>query len=138
MVTVAGTSAAARIASARATASSSDAFPFARLNASVAPKVTFTRSSPVARNRSQPRSFSTSPETSTPSRGWIAAATSSAPAICGTRSSRTKLTASIRGSPAAASRFTSSARTAGASVSGSFWRPSRGPTSHRVIRTGRA
>ena len=36
MVTVAGTSAAARIASARATASSSDAFPFARLNASVA------------------------------------------------------------------------------------------------------
>ena len=48
--------------------------------------------------------------------GWIAATTSSAPAICGTRAGWTKLTASIRGSPAAARRSTSSARTAGSSV----------------------
>ena len=36
------------------------------------------------------------------------------------------------GSPAAASRLTSSARVAGSSVSASFWRPSRGPTSQSV------
>ena len=48
---------------------------------SVAPNVTFTRSRPAARNRSQPRSFSTRPEYSTPSRRSRAAATSSAPAI---------------------------------------------------------
>ena len=41
-------------------------------------------------------------------RAAITATTSSAPAICGTRSSRTKLTASTRGSPAAARRLTSS------------------------------
>ena len=35
----------------------------------------------------------------TPGSGWIAATTSSAPAICGTRPGWTKLTASIRGSP---------------------------------------
>ena len=35
-------------------------------------------------------------------------------------------------SPAAASLLTSSARTEGARVSGSFWSPSRGPTSQRV------
>ena len=58
------------------------------------------------------------------------------PAIRGTRSSRTKLTASMRGSPVAASRLTSSARSAGASVSGSFWRPSRGPTSQIVTTAG--
>src|SRR2546421_523865 len=40
-------------------------------------------------------------------------------------------------SAAAASRLTSSARTAGASVSGSFCRPSRGPTSQIVTRTTR-
>jgi hypothetical protein len=55
-----------------------------------------------------------------PSLRSIAATTSSAPAICGTASGRTKLTASIRGTFAAASRLTSSARAAGSSTSGSF------------------
>ena len=67
-----------------------------------------------------------------PPRRSIPATTSSAPAICGTRSSRTKLTASTRGRPAAARRLTSSARVAGSSASASFWRPSRGPTSQSV------
>jgi hypothetical protein len=85
-VTVAGTSPEReRIASTRATASSSVAVPFSRLNDSVAPKVTFTRSSPLAANRSHPRSFRTSPEYSVPARRSIAATTASAPAICGTR-----------------------------------------------------
>src|SRR3954471_13628191 len=61
--------------------------------------------------------------------------TSSALAICGTRAGLTKLTASTRGTPAAASRSQSSARTAGASVVASFWSPSRGPTSQISMRT---
>ena len=47
-------------------------------------------------------------------------------------------TASIRGSPAAARRATSSARVAGASASGSFWSPSRGPTSQIVTSIRRS
>jgi hypothetical protein len=50
----------------------------------------------------------------------IAATTASASAICGTRFGLTKLTASMRGSPAPASLFTSSALTSGGKVSGSF------------------
>src|SRR6185312_15385741 len=42
----------------------------------------------------------------------------------------------MRGTPAAASRFTSSARTSGASVTGWFWSPSRGPTSQIVTLMG--
>ena len=136
IVAVDGRSATARIRSTRAAASSSEAFPFRWLNDSVAASVTLTRPRPVAASRSQPRSLRTSPESSA-STSPTAATTSSAPAICGTRSGLTKLTASIRGSPVAASRRTSSARTSGASVSGSFWSPSRGPTSHSVTRTPR-
>ena len=133
-MTVVGRVEAARIRSTRSTASGSDAFPFRRLKLSVAASVTLTRSSVVAANRSEPRSLRTSPESSAPT-SPTAATTSSAPAICGTRVSSTKLTASIRGSPALDSRRTSSARTAGASVSGSFWSPSRGPTSQTVTRS---
>src|SRR5439155_1182855 len=71
-------------------------------------------------------------EYSTPSRGSIAATTTSAPAMAGTASSPTNQTASTRGPRASASRFTSSARAAGSSTTGSFWRPSRGPTSHTI------
>ena len=52
IVTVAGTCAAARICSTRATASSSEALPLRRLNSSVAPSVALTRSRPVAAKRS--------------------------------------------------------------------------------------
>jgi hypothetical protein len=138
MVTVTGRSAAASTPSTNAAASSTEAFALRRLNDSVAASVQFTRSSAVARSRSNPRSLSTRPDNSVPSGDPAAATTSSAPAICGTRSSRTNETASTRGSPAAASRETSSARTAGASTSGSFWSPSRGPTSQIVTPTRRA
>src|SRR5579859_4881629 len=63
----------------------------------------------------------------------IACTTSSAPAICGMRAGFTKLTASILGRPAAARRLTSSARISGSRTVGSFWRPSRGPTSQMVM-----
>src|SRR5581483_7835659 len=49
----------AGIASTRSTASPSVACPFSRLNDSVAPRVTLTRSRPADANRSKPRSFST-------------------------------------------------------------------------------
>ena len=49
-----------------------------------------------------------------------AAMTSSAPAIWGTYLGWTKLTASIRRAPAASSRWTKSARTAGSSTVFSF------------------
>src|SRR3712207_46370 len=55
--------------------------------------------------------------------------------MAGTRVGLTKLTASIRRTPAAASRRTSSVRVSGGSVPGSFWSPSRGPTSQTVTRT---
>src|SRR5215217_7809176 len=63
--------------------------------------------------------------------------TSSAPAICGTRFGLTKLAASTRGTPAAASFSQSSARTSGESVLSSFCRPSRGPTSTISMRIRR-
>ena len=140
IVTVAGVSPAApRIASTRSVASASVAFPLRRLKVSVAANVTLTRSRSAPPKRSQPRSLSTRPESSTPSCGPTHSITSSAPAICGTRSSRTKLTASMRRSPAPASRSTSSARVSGGKTSGSFWSPSRGPTSQRSTSvTGRA
>ena len=55
--------------------------------------------------------------------------TSSAPAICGTSVGLTKLAASMRFNPAAASRSHRPARVDGSSVFASFWSPSRGPTS---------
>src|SRR4051812_7560947 len=78
------------------------------------------------------------PAYSVPARFSMPATATSAWAICGTRSSRTKDTASIRGSPVAARRLTRSARTSGARTSGSFWRPSRGPTSQSVTCTSLA
>ena len=127
-VTVTGFSDAATIACTRRAASSSVALPFRSLNVSVAASVQLTRSSVVDANRSWPRSFSTSPESSALPLS-APATTCSASAICGTRSSRTNDTASMRGTPAAARRVTSVARVAWGSASGSFCSPSRGPTS---------
>ena len=134
IVTVVFAGRAVAILEARCFASSSEAFAFRWLKLSVAPSVTLTRSSPDAWKRSKPVSFSTSPAYSTPSRRSISSTTSSAPAICATASSRTKLTASIRRRPVAARRLTSSARVSGGRTSRSFWSPSRGPTSQIVIK----
>ena len=87
---------------------------------------------PAAMARSSPRRLSTGAENTTSPVACKPAKTSSAPAICGTRFGCTKLAASTRGSPAAARRLQSSARTVGPSVAGSFRRPSRGPTSYKT------
>ena len=81
-----------------------------------------------AASRSYPRSFSASPARTTPSTRSTPATTSSAPAICGRgagrRSSRPRLRGARRNEAA-----DELGPTSGASTSGSFWRPSRGPTS---------
>src|SRR5918998_2346314 len=59
----------------------------------------------------------------------MAATTSSAPAICGTFFGFTKLAASTRGTPGAASLSHRSARVSGGRIFSSFCRPSLGPTS---------
>ncbi len=70
-----------------------------------------------------------------PGRRTIFANTSSALAICGTLLGLTKLAASTRGRPAAASLSHSSALTSGESLLSSFCKPSRGPTSTISMRT---
>jgi hypothetical protein len=69
------------------------------------------------------------PAYTTPSLRWSELTTSSAPAICGTRRGSTKLATSTARSPAATRRPTRSARISGGRTSGSFCRPSLGPTS---------
>ena len=112
-------SAAARstIRSPAATPSSTDAPALRRSNSSVAANAKCTSSSPLE----QPvvaALVQRKPGVDDALAALIAATTSSAPAICGTGFGLTKLTASMRGTPAAASRSTSSARTPGASVTG--------------------
>ena len=126
----------ARIASARATASASVAFPFSRLNDSVAAKVTFTRSSaarreplPAALVQHEPGVLGAVAPLDR--RDDLLRARHLRHAVVADEAHRLDRAAS----PAAASRFTSSARTAGARVSGSFCRPSRGPTSQSVSGT---
>ena len=79
--------------------------------------------------RSSPRSFGISTEKATPSRRCTPASTSSASASCGITSGRTNEVTSSRFSPVAESRSISRIFSAVGIVSGSFWKPSRGPTS---------
>ena len=83
--------------------------------------------------RSSPRSFGISTEKATPSRRCTSASTCSASESCGITSGRTKEVTSIRSRPLAESMSISRTLSAVAIVSGSFWKPSRGPTSR--IRT---
>ena len=86
---------------------------------------------------SSPRSFGISTDSETPSGGSIAASTSPASASCGITSARTKLVTSSRRSPVRASWSISRTLSAVAITSGSFWKPSRGPTS-RMLTMPRA
>src|SRR5688500_12199681 len=78
---------------------------------------------------SSPRSFGISTDRATPAGGSIAASTSPASASCGITSGRTKLVTSSRRRPVRASWSISRTLSAVAITSGSFWKPSRGPTS---------
>jgi hypothetical protein len=87
--------------------------------------------------RSRPRSFGTSTLRATPSGTSMASSTSAASASCGMTSARTKLVTSMRVTPVRERRSMSATLSAVATVSGSFWKPSRGPTSRMSTEEGR-
>jgi len=87
-----------------------------------------TSSASAAIARSAPRTLGTSAEYVIPGRRGICAITSSAPAIAGIADGATKEAASIRVRPVPESASMSRTRSATA-TGGSFWKPSRGPTS---------
>ena len=66
------------------------------------------------------------------------ASTSSASASCGITSARTKLVTSMRRSPVRVSASISRTLSSVAMTSGSFWKPSRGPTSRMRTLCGRS
>ena len=68
----------------------------------------------------------------------IAASTSAASASCGITSGRTKLVTSMRRSPCAPARRSGRSCRPSAMISGSFWKPSRGPTSRTRTSSGRS
>ncbi len=77
-----------------------------------------------------------STEYETPSRGSSAARTSAPSASCGITSGRTNEVTSIRFSPESASIPISRSLSSVAITSGSFWNPSRGPTSRMLTPFG--
>src|SRR6185312_68625 len=79
--------------------------------------------------RSRPRSFGIRTLTDTESGSDTSESTCSASASCGITSGRTKLVTSSRCNPVAPSSSISRTLSAVAITSGSFWKPSRGPTS---------
>src|SRR4051794_29313318 len=85
---------------------------------------------------SRPRSFGMSTDTLTSS-GMSARSRTSRPSLsCGITSARTKLVTSRRLRPVRASSSTRRILSAVAMTSGSFWKPSRGPTSRMRTRSG--
>ena len=112
-----------------------------RLWVSEADRNTFTSSirarSRSASARSRPRSLGISTETLTSLGISTALSTSSASASWGITSGRTNDVTSIRGRPVRASALISSTFSAVEIVSGSFWKPSRGPTSRMLTLLGR-
>src|SRR3954465_13833244 len=85
---------------------------------------------------SRPRSLGMSTETLTSSGMSARCSTSRPSASCGMTSARTKLVTSRRVSPVRASCSTSRTLSSVAMTSGSFWKPSRGPTSRMRTRSG--
>src|SRR5215208_6049706 len=111
--------------------SSIERLTFLRLWVSDAERKRFT-SSNVSRSSSalsSPFSFGISTDRDTPSGTSTARRTSLASDSCGITSARTKLVISIRSRPVRASMSISRTLSSVAMTSGSFWKPSRGPTS---------
>ena len=84
---------------------------------------------------SSPRSFGISTESETSSGTSIRSSTSAPSASCGITSARTKLVTSSRLRPVRASSSISRTFSSVGTISGSFWNPSRGPTSRMATRT---
>ena len=85
---------------------------------------------------SSPFSFGIRTEIATSSGGSMRSRTCSASASCGITSARTKLVTSRRFRPVRASWSMSRTLASVGIVSGSFWKPSRGPTSRMRTRVG--
>src|SRR4051812_2200877 len=111
--------------------SSTERFTFLRLCVSLAERKRLTswKRSRSSRALSSPRSLGMSTDRATSSGGSIAPSTSRASASCGITSGRTKLVTSRRRTPVRASMSISRTLSAVGITSGSFWKPSRGPTS---------
>src|SRR3954451_20206602 len=126
-----------RTFSSPASDSSTERLTFLRLWVSLADRKTLISSkcSRSSRALSRPRSLGMSTETDTSS-GMSARSSTSRPSLsCGITSARTKLVTSIRFRPERASISTRRTLSSVAMTSGSFWKPSRGPTSR--MRTAR-
>ena len=121
----------ASVASSPLSDSSIERLTLWRLWVSEAERKTLTSSkrSRISSARSSPRSFGIRTEKETPSRRWAAISTWAASASCGITSGRTKEVTSIRPTPVVESMSISRTFSAVSIVSGSFWNPSRGPTS---------
>src|SRR5438094_1931464 len=118
--------------------SSTERLTFLRLCVSEALRKTLisSRRSRSSSACSRPRSLGTSTETLTSPGISARARTSRASASCGMTSARTKLVTSRRLRPVRASSSTSRILSSVAMTSGSFWKPSRGPTSRMRTRSG--
>ena len=129
-----------RVSSSPFSDSSTERFTFLWLCVSEAERKTLTSSkrSRISSARSRPRSLGIRTEKATPSRRRTPASTSAASASWGITSGRTKEVTSIRSSPLAESMSISRIFSAVGIVSGSFWKPSRGPTSRIRTRSGSA
>ncbi len=111
--------------------SSIERLTFLRLCVSEADRKTLTswKRSRCRSACSSPFSFGIRTESETSPGGSIAPRTSPASASCGMTSARTKLVTSRRRRPVRASASISRTLSAVGMISGSFWNPSRGPTS---------
>src|SRR5437763_5417340 len=109
----------------------------ARLKLSVAATNNAMSSTPAARARSRPRGLGTSATYRTPGRLRMARKTSSASAMRGTALGCTNEVTSIHAKPASESRSTKRTLASVGMAAGSFWSPSRGPTSTMRTRRGR-
>ncbi len=121
----------ASVASSPASDSATERLTLWRLWVSEAERKTLISSkrSRIPSARSSPRSFGIRTEKETPGRRCTASSTSAASASCGITSGRTNEVISSRPTPVAESRSISRTFSAVSILSGSFWNPSRGPTS---------
>ena len=116
-----------------ATLSSGVLFRFARLWPRLAETFSLTFLQPHAAARSTPRRFAINARSSTPGTFPKARYNASVSAICGTALGLTKEPSSITGKPDAMMERASAILSARGSSAFSFCRPSRRPTSQRVI-----
>ena len=125
-----------RVARSFTSDSAMDMFTLARLWLSLADTTVWISSTRASTARTAPLSFGTSAEKRVPGLRWMRAMTSSASRSAGMALGDTKDVTSMRGTPVAESRSTTSTLRSVGIQSGSIWNPSRVPTSQSVTRCG--